>query len=143
MATLDVMDDGFVWRAAEVTFSDWNGTAQLNQWRSADLAELAGLDSEKWLIVGFEIGGGERGHHLRVVALHRDLIPEAADVFPKIAGENGGVIPATEFTVHDVEPYDVLQALSHNFQLRMRARGTRDLPIWIESQVEGPEQPLV
>jgi len=137
------MDDGFIWRAAEVTSPDWIGTAQLNQRRSADLAQLAGLDSEKWLVVGFDIRSGEHGHDLRVVAMHRDLMPEAADVFPNIAAEHGGHIPATEFVVHDVEPYEVLQAITHKFELRMRARGTRDLPIRIVAQLEGPEQPLV
>jgi len=137
------MNDTSAWRSAQVSFPDWTGTAQLHQRRSADLAELAGLDREKWLIVGFEIGGGENSHDLRVVAMRRDLIPEAADVFPKIAAENGGGIPATEFVVHDVDAYEVLRALSHTFELRMRARGTRDLPIRIEARSEGPEQPLV
>ena len=73
----------------------------------------------------------------------RDLLPEAADVFTGLAAEHGGQIPATEFLVHDVEPYDVLQAITNRFELRMRARGTRDLPIRIVTQSEGPEQPLV
>ena len=137
------MNDGVVWRAAGVDSPNWIGTAQLNQRRSADLAELAGLDSAKWLVVGFEIGGGGHGHDLRVVAVDRDLIPEVADVLPSIAAEHGGEIPATEFLVHDVQPYDVLQAITHSFQLRMRARGTRDLPIRITAHREGPEQPLV
>ena len=137
------MDDGTLWRAAEVGSADWIGSAQLGQRRSADMAELAGLDSEKWLIIGFEISGGDHGHDLRVIAVHRDLIPEAADVLPNIAAEHGGEIPATEFLVRDVAPYDVLQAISHRFELRMRARGARDLPIRITARMDGPEQPLV
>ena len=137
------MNGGFIWRASEGTSSDWNGTAQLDHRRSADLARLAGLDSEKWMVVAFDIGGGENGHDLRVVAVDRDLIPEAADELRGIAAEHGGEIPATEFLVHDVEPYDVLQRITRRFELRMRARGTRDLPIRIVSQVHGPEQPLV
>ncbi|MGC5221461.1 hypothetical protein ACPW96_02555 [Micromonospora sp. DT81.3] len=137
------MGDGFIWRAADVASADWSGTAQLDQRRSADFAQLAGLDSEKWLIVGFDIRDGDHGHELRVVAVDRDLIPEAADVFPKIAAEHGGQIPATEFLVHDVEPYEVLQAITRRFELRLRARGTKDLPIRIIGQSEGPEQPFV
>lgn len=137
------MGDGLIWRPAEVASADWSGTAQLMQRRSADLAQLAGLDSEKWLIVGFDIRDGDHGHELRVVAVDRDLVPEAADVYPKIAAEHGGQIPATEFLVHDVEPYEVLQAITQRFELRLRARGTRDLPIRIIAQSEGPEQPLV
>ena len=79
------MNGGFIWRASEGTSSDWNGTAQLDHRRSADLARLAGLDSEKWMVVAFDIGGGENGHDLRVVAVDRDLIPEAADELRGIA----------------------------------------------------------
>ena len=135
--------DGFIWRVPEFSSPDWTGTAHLAQQRSTDLAQLAGLDSDEWLIVGFDIRGGEEGHDLRVVAVHRDLLPEAADVLPKIAEEHGGEIPATEFLVHDVEPYELLQTITRRFELQMRARGTRDLPIRITAQVEGPEQPLV
>ena len=52
----------------------------------------------------------------------RDLLPEAADVFPGLAADHGGQIPATEFLVYDVEPYDVLQAITNRFELKMRAR---------------------
>ncbi len=75
--------------------------------------------------------------------MRRDALPEAADVLPRIADENGGEIPVTEFLVHDVDPYEVLQTLSSRFELRMRARGTKDLPIRVTARVEGPEQPLV
>jgi hypothetical protein len=143
VVTLGIMNDASTWQPAEVASPDWTGTAQLKQRRSADLAQLSGLDSETWLIVGFEISGGENGHDLRVIAMRRDLIPEAADVFPMIASEHDGGIPATEFVVHDVDAYEVLRTLSHSFELRMRARGTRDLPIRIEARFEGPEQPLV
>ena len=44
---------------------------------------------------------------------------------------------------HDVEPYDVLRTLTRRFELQMRARGSRDLPIRITAEVEGPEQPHV
>jgi hypothetical protein len=137
------MDGGFIWRVPQFSAPDWTGVAHLAQQRTADLAQLAGLDSEEWLVVGFDIRSGDQGHDLRVVAVHRDLLPEAADVLPKIAEEHGGEIPATEFLVHDVEPYELLQTISRSFELQMRARGTRDLPIRITAQVEGPEQPLV
>jgi hypothetical protein len=137
------MDDGFIWKAPALFSPDWTGTAQLAQQPSADLARLAGLDSDEWLIVGFDIHDNEDGHDLRVIAVHRDLMPEAAAVLPKIAEEHGGEIPATAFLVHDVEPYDVLRTLTRRFELQMRARGSRDLPIRITAVVEGPEQPHV
>lgn len=52
-------------------------------------------------------------------------------MLPAIAAANGGEIPATQFLIHDVEPYRVLQAVTHMFELRLRVRGARDLPIRI------------
>lgn len=134
------MDD-YIWRPAEVTYPDWNGNAQLDQRRTAGgLEEVVGLDRDEWLIVGFDIGGGEHAHHLRVVAVHRDLVPDGGDVFPRIAEANGGEIPATEFLIHNVDPYEVLRRITHVFELRMRARGSRDIPIRITSLGDLPAQ---
>lgn len=141
------MSDGFLWRDAEVTYPDWNGTAQLDERQTATEVggyltpeQRVGLDPDEWTIVGLDIGGGEHGHELRVVAVHRDLIPEGGDVFPKVADANNGQIPATEFLIHDVDPYEFLRSIAHMFELRMRVQGTRDLPIRIVAQADVPEQ---
>ena len=133
--------DGFIWRAAEVTYPDWDGTAQLDErMTGAQLNELVGLDSDEWMIIGLDIGGGEHRHELRVVAVHSSLVSDGGDVLPGIAGSNRGEIPATEFLIHDVDPYEVLQAISHMFEFRLRLRGARDLPIRIMSTADVPEQ---
>ena len=137
------MDEAFTRSGAGLTSPDWTGIARLDQRRSADLAQLAGLDGDEWLVVAFDIGGGGQGHELRVAAVRRDALPEAADVLPGIAAENDGEIPVTEFLVHDVDPYEVLQTISSSFELRMRARGAKDLPLRVVDRREGPEQPLV
>lgn len=127
--------DGFHWRGAEVTYPDWVGTAQLDQRiTAAALEELVGLDRDEWHIIGFDIGGGETAHELRVVAVHASDIPEGGDVFPRIAAAHDGEILATEFLVHGVDPYAALKAITHMFELRMRVSGTRDLPIRIVAQ---------
>lgn len=136
------MTEGFIWRAAEVTYADWSGNAQLDQRMTADgLEQYVGLDPDEWMIVGFDIGGGEHGHELRVIAVPHDVIPDGGDVYPKIAAANAGEIPATEFLVHDVDPYELLQKFTHVFELRMRAQGARDLPIRIMARADLPEQP--
>lgn len=135
------MTHGFLWRDAEVTYPDWSGNAQLDQrMTSKQLEEVVGLDRDEWMVIGLDIGGGEHDHELRVVAVHRDLMPDGGDVLPKIAASNNGEIPATEFLVHDVDPYKVLQAITHLFEMKLRRRGTRDLPIRIMSQSDLPEQ---
>ncbi|GGH44907.1 hypothetical protein [Microbacterium album] len=135
------MSEGFVWRDAEVTYPDWKGTAQLDQKMTGRSPErTVGLNPDEWRIIGFDIGGGETGHELHVVAVHREHIPEGGDVYPRVAEANGGEIPATEFLVHDVDPYEFLRAITHMFELRMRVRGTRDLPIRITRQSDLPPQ---
>ncbi|MDP9459512.1 MAG: hypothetical protein M3Q22_04395 [Actinomycetota bacterium] len=104
------------------------------------LNEIVGLHRDEWLIIGLDIGGGETSHDLRVVAVHRDAVPEGGDVLPRIAENNGGEIPATEFLVHDVDPYKVLRAITHMFELRLKLSGCRDLPIRIMSRSDVPEQ---
>jgi len=127
------MTDGFLWRDAEVTYPDWSGIAQLDERKtSKQIEEVVGLDGDEWMVIGLDIGGGEHDHELRVVAVHRNLVPGGGDVLPKIA--------ATEFLVHDVDPYEVLHAITHMFEMRLRTRGSRDLPIRITSQSDLPEQ---
>lgn len=136
------MPEGSLWTDAEVTYPDWNGTAQLDEKvTDPQLSELVGLDSGEWMIIGLDIGGGHGHHELRAVAVHNSLAPEGGDVLPQIAESNGGEIPATEFLIHDIDPYDVLKAMSHVFELRLRLMGSRALPIRIMSRSDVPEQP--
>ncbi|MGO0578252.1 hypothetical protein [Ornithinimicrobium panacihumi] len=116
------MADGFIWGDASVTYPDWVGTAQLDERKTAaQVEEVVGLDHKEWLVIGLDLGGGEDGgHELRVVAVHRDNVPEGGDVLPRIAAANNGEIPVTEFLIHDKDPYEVLQAITHSFELRLR-----------------------
>lgn len=131
------MDEDSIWGPASVTYPDWNGTAQLDQRRTtAGIEEQVGLDPERWMVVGLDIGGGELSHALHVVAIDRALVPEGGDVLPKIASSNGGNLPVTEFRVSGVDPYDLLRAVTHQFELRMRLRGTRELPIQVVTRAD-------
>jgi hypothetical protein len=135
------LDEEYIWGDAEVTYPDWTGTAQLDRRMTApSLGEVVGLDREEWLLVGFDIGGGEHLHHLRVVAVRRNGIPAGSDVLPRIAAANDGEIPATEFWVHNVDPYEVLRAITHQFELRMRISTAREFPIRIVAQRDLPDQ---
>jgi len=64
------------------------------------------------MIISLDIGGGEHRHDLRVVAVHNSLATEVGDVLPSIAAAHGGQIPATEFRIHDVDPYQILRAIT-------------------------------
>ena len=130
----------YEWGQATVTYPDWNGTAQLDQrLTSAGIEEVVGLDRNRWRVVGIDIGGGEHEHEIHVVAVDRSIFPEGSDVFPRIAEAHGGVIPVTDFLVHDADPYEVLKAITHVFELRLRLGGTRDIPIQVTALADAPE----
>ncbi|MCE7483083.1 hypothetical protein AB0301_08745 [Microbacterium profundi] len=134
----------YIWGDARVTYPDWSGTAQLDGRMTAPpLADVIGLDSEAWMIVGFDIGGGEREqgkHDLQVYAVDRNLIRAESDVIKQVAADHGGEIPVTQFLVHDVDPYEILAANTHQFSLHMRTRGTRDWPIRVVALGDVPDQ---
>lgn len=139
--------DGYLWGDAETTYADWKGTAQLDQAGYVpSLGELVGLDESTWFIIGIDIGGGEHGHDLHVIAVPvENKWRGEGDIFPKIAAENGGEVHATDFLIHDVDPYAILRSISHMFDLRLRvARFVDDggIPIRIVAHGDVPEQPL-
>lgn len=129
---------------AEVTYPDWNGTVQLDQRMTAPgLGEVIGLDSDKWMVVAFDIGGGEREqgrHTLNVYAVDRKLVKTDSDVLVQVAADHADELPVTQFLVHDVDPYEILRAITHQFELQLRTRGSRDFPIRVVALGDVPEQ---
>lgn len=113
----------YVWREAEVTYPDFKGTAQLDRKITGTSGfTVAGIDEDKWLVVGLDIGGGEHGHSLRIVAIDKEGIPEDEGNFFSYLIRHHGYIPVTEFLLHNVDPYEVLQSITHSFELRLRSR---------------------
>lgn len=135
---LDRMTD-YIWGDAEVTYPDWQGTIQVDERRTGtQLDELVGLDFDRWGIVGIDIGGGESGHTLHVLAVDKQKTGDAH--YEDVAAANGGELPVTDFLIHDADPYAVLQALTHVLELRMRVRSTVGLTIRVTALGDVPEQ---
>jgi PAS domain-containing protein len=128
----------YLWRDAEVTYPDWSGNAQLDQrmtGSNASFERLVGLDPDEWIILGFDIGWGEIEqdvHELHVVAARR------ADIRGSDSAE--GELPVTDFLIHDADPIEVLRAISHVFELRLRRRGIGDRPLRVVALADIPEQ---
>ncbi|MEJ9077405.1 hypothetical protein WKY82_03185 [Gordonia malaquae] len=122
---------GEVWNDASTTYSDWRGTAQLDSRMSADLHELVGLDQESWVILGLEIGGGERDgfDHLAVLAA-----PAGTDF-------TGPRLEATKFYVTHIKPVDALANLMYSFDLRLRAKGFDGFEIKVADSASLPGDP--
>lgn len=137
------MTDGHLWGEASVTYPDMKGSAQLDvSMTRARIEQLVGLDDNEWFVIGLDIGGGETDHVLRVIAIPRNNMPESVDMLPKVAAASGGEIQATEFVIHDVDPYEVLRAISHMFDLRIRLAKLADEDIRVRIVAHGdiPEQ---
>lgn len=138
-------DEGYIWGDAEVTYPDWQGTAQLDQrMTSAGIEKLIGLNEDEWTVVGIDIGGGESGlHELEVVAVHHSAedVERRSDesLWQAIARANGGELPATHFRVHEYDAFELLKRIMHVFEFRLRSRGAVDVPIRIMSRSDLPE----
>lgn len=134
--------DSYTWGDASVTYPDWSGTAQLDQRITGEgLHEIINLP-KGWHVIGLDLGGGEHGHDLHVVAVRDELFDQFGDL-PSIAQAHGGAVPAAEFLVHDVDPYEVLRRITHMFELRLRVRiiAEQRIPIEIHQLGDIPEQP--
>lgn len=130
----------YIWREAEVGYPDWKGTIQVDERKTGrQLNELVGLN-DNWMIIGLDIGGGEHDHHLKVLAVDGRIAPDGGDIYPRIAAAHNGDLPVTEFLIHDADPYEILKAMTHMLDLRLRVRNVVDIPIRIEHQGDVPEQ---
>jgi hypothetical protein len=54
------------------------------------------------------------------------------------AADDEGKIHATDFEIHDVDPYDILRRMTHVFELRLRVRSLADATIIIENRSDVP-----
>ena len=131
----------YIWGDASVTYPDWVGTAQLDQRMTTwTIEQMLGDRLNGWMVIGIDIGGGEHEHQLEVIAVPEDSLPEGGGGLAEYASRNGGEIPATDFLVHDFNPYEFLKAITHMFELRLRVRSIADIPIRIVSRADIPEQ---
>lgn len=129
------------WGDAAVGRDKWRGTVQLDDRATRPtINDVVGLPANKWMIIGIDISGKEHGDRLQVIAVPGSRVPDGSDVLPRIADANGGEIHATKFLIHDVNPYDVLRAITHDLSFRLRLRGTRNIPIRITELGDAPEQ---
>jgi hypothetical protein len=100
------------------------------------LARTVGLNHEQWQVVGFSIGGGESGYHLRVYAAPRD-------VWERVQPDDGADVEVTEFLVHDVDPLAILQRMTHVFELNMRIRGLDNRRVRVRARSDLPSELFV
>lgn len=128
--------DEYEWGHAKVTYPDWVGTAQLDQKLTGpvDIYDLTGVDRDEWLIVGLDFGGGETGMHTpHVIAVRKsELAEQRISELPSIR--------AADIQVHGVEPFELLQKITHVLDMRLRIRSMRDVTITITEHLDVPPQ---
>jgi hypothetical protein len=125
------------WGDASVGFPDWIGTAQLDQKMTGnvDVYSLTGIDSEEWLIVGLDFGGGETGmHNLHVIAVRKSELGDRhiSDVSD---------VRAADIQIHNgIDPFELLRQMTHQLDMRFRIRATKNATITITELLDEPPQ---
>lgn len=129
--------DEYEWGHASVTFPDWVGTAQLDQKMTGpvNLYDLTGIDSDEWQIIGLDFGAGERGRHTpHVIAVPRE---EWGGSPPSDLDE----VNAAKISIHNgIDPFDLLQQITHLLDMRFRLRVVKDSTITITQHLDEPPQ---
>jgi hypothetical protein len=89
-------------QTAEVQYDDWRGSVSLdNPDDDRDLYRIAGVDPNDWRICGIEISGASGiAITASVLAIRRALIHEFDD-WDRLARDNDGAIPVTEFELRE------------------------------------------
>lgn len=131
----------YVWRDAEVSFPDFKGTAQLDKKLTGKSGfALAGVDPDKWHVVGLDIGGGEGAHSAHVIAIDMDSVPDDVDNIFDYLLEKHGHVPVTDILLHDVDPYELLKSITHGFELRLRTRNLAGKTLMVTALGDIPKQ---
>lgn len=136
-------EDTWIWGAAEVTYPDWQGNAQLDEKMTGDvdLYTFADIDREKWFVVGLDFGGGESGFHdPAVVVVDQTLVATGGGIDGLVAKH--GYLPCVHILLHDVDTAELLKVMMHVFDMRLRVRSVLDAEIRIVDRLDIPEQDL-
>lgn len=126
----------YEWGEARVTYPDWVGTLQLDQKLTGpvDIYDLTGVDRDEWQIIGLDFGGGESGmFEPHVIAVRKSELGgrHISDVSD---------IRAADIQVHGVEPFELLQQITHMLDMRLRIRSVRGATITITELLDVPPQ---
>lgn len=127
-------EDEEVWGPANVLFPDWKGSVQLDYRMTGpwDLYDAIGLDKENWVLVGLSIHSGEDGSR------SMNVYATPYDAWHKEKKDATVDLEVTEFYVHDVDPFEILERMTHVFDLRMRLRYLEERRFVIRSRSDLP-----
>lgn len=131
----------YEWGDARVSYPDWKGTFQVDQKLTGDVSiyTITKIDRDEWTIIGLDWGGGEQVDGLGHYNAHPHRL-SAIVVRKDDADLDADEIRATEVMVHDVDPYDMIKAITHMAEFRMRVRRVVDSKIIIVDEGDIPEQ---
>lgn len=88
--------------SASVQYGDWHGTVSLDDPdESGELERIAGVDPNDWRIWAIDISGASgTGIRASVLAVRHELIEDFGD-WERVARDNDGAIPVTEFELRE------------------------------------------
>lgn len=121
--------DPYEWQEASVAFPDYAGHVELDFRMTNSALEDAGLDRERWQVIGFEWDRGEQSDTIYAIA-----VDKAKD------NPDDDTVRATKILLHDVDPAAFLHSITHSFGMTLRSRGTAGKTIVIDELADIPEQ---
>ncbi|QZH58868.1 hypothetical protein K1X22_21820 [Mycolicibacterium farcinogenes] len=124
--------DPYVWGDAEVTHTDWTGTAALDEKLTGptDIYDYTGVDRDEWTIVGLDFGGGETGMHTPSVIAVRESELDGRHITDLSA------VNAAEIQIHGLDPFELLKKMTHYLDMRFRSRAIKNATVTITEQLD-------
>jgi hypothetical protein len=128
--------------SASVQYGDWHGTVSLDDPDEyGELERIAGVDPNDWRICAIDISGASgTGIRASVLAVRHELIEDFGD-WERVARDNDGAIPATEFELREGTALALLGTFKRsNIRASLReAIEDADLELEIVETVQPPE----
>ncbi|BCP15682.1 hypothetical protein [Mycobacterium paraintracellulare] len=126
--------------------SDWFGTATAEKRMTGDenfLEGLAGLDHQRWFVIGFDLyfGARESDDAIFLYAIDRDEVrARDYDGLAAYAAEHGA-LPVSSIKVHGISIRTFMNRMKGLTHVHMRHKSHRDVPLHIVERTDFPPDP--
>ena len=128
--------------------SDWFGSATAERRMTGDenfLEGLAGLDDDRWFVIGFDLyfGADESDDVVFLYAIDRGAV--RTDNYEELAAyaARERALPVTSIRLHDISIRTVMARMNGLAHVHMRHKSHRDIPIHIVDRTDFPNPDLI
>ena len=128
--------------------SDWYGSAAAEIRMTGienDLEGLAGLDDDRWYVIGFDLyfGSDESHDGIYLYAVDRDAVGAQNYNELEAYAAREGAIPLTSIKLHDITIRTFMARMNGATHVHMRYKSHRSVPIFVVDQTDFPDPDLL